>query len=164
MTKTAAKPLSKPAGKSSSKLGWVLGWVVVPGLIVAALFLAGVHVGARHPDIGLSRAILWVTGGEAQLGPTSAAERQPLAQRLRRAALPSVNTSIEAELSKADLDALVARGAGQSIAELDCAAACEIRWTAKHPDREFISVERCELTPPTLFSSATIECEAKVQR
>jgi hypothetical protein len=160
MSKTTAKASSKP----SSKLGWMLGWVVVPGLIIAALFLAGVHVGARHPDSALSRAILWATGGEAQVGPTRAAERQPLAQRLQRTALPSESASIEAELSKEDLDALVAQGAGSSIAALDCAAVCEIRWTTKHADRAFISVERCELTRPTLFTTAKLECDARVQR
>lgn len=45
-----------------SRLRWVLGWVVLPATIVLALFLAGVHVGARHSDMWLSRAVLWLLG------------------------------------------------------------------------------------------------------
>ncbi|PRP96373.1 hypothetical protein [Enhygromyxa salina] len=171
MAKTTAKPSGAAgkssdgaADKSSSKLGWLLGWVVIPGLLVAALFFAGVHVGARHPQMGLSRAVLWVLGSEAQLGPTTDAQRQPLARRLRLIALPSKIQTLEAELSKAEFDAFVAAGAGPSIAELDCAAVCEIRWTAKHADKEFISAESCELTQPTLFTQGKLQCDAKVQR
>jgi hypothetical protein len=39
---------------------WLLGWVVVPGALLGALFLAGVHVGANHPDMWLSRLIAWI--------------------------------------------------------------------------------------------------------
>jgi hypothetical protein len=45
-----------------SRLRWVFGWVAIPGAIVMALFLAGVHVGARHPAMWLSRAMLWLFG------------------------------------------------------------------------------------------------------
>ncbi|KIG13761.1 hypothetical protein DB30_07607 [Enhygromyxa salina] len=174
MAKTTGKPSGKSSsgsgdasdasGKSSSKLGWLLGWVLVPGMLVGALFLAGLHVGARHPQMGLSRAVLWVMGSEAQLGPANEAERQPLARRMRLTALPSKSQTLESDLSKADLDALVAAGAGKSIAALDCAAVCKIQWTAKHADKEFISVQSCELTQPTLFTPAKLECDAKVQR
>jgi len=37
-----------------------LGLVGVPTLIVAALFVSGVHVGARHPDMWLSRLMSWL--------------------------------------------------------------------------------------------------------
>jgi hypothetical protein len=39
---------------------WLLGWVLVPGALLAALFLAGVHVGANHPDMWLSRLMAWI--------------------------------------------------------------------------------------------------------
>lgn len=39
---------------------WLLGWVVIPGSLISALFLAGVHVGANHPDMWLSRLIAWI--------------------------------------------------------------------------------------------------------
>ncbi|NVB38432.1 hypothetical protein G6O69_11370 [Pseudenhygromyxa sp. WMMC2535] len=42
------------------KLRWLLGWVVIPGSILLALFLAGVHVGARDPEMWLSRLMLWL--------------------------------------------------------------------------------------------------------
>lgn len=39
---------------------WLLGWVVLPGTLLSALFLAGVHVGANYPDMWLSRLINWI--------------------------------------------------------------------------------------------------------
>lgn len=163
MAKPQEKASAKPAGKSS-RLRMLLGWVVVPGLILAGLFLAGVHVGARHPQMGLSRAVLWVMSAEPQLGPATESERQPLARRLILAALPSTTHSLEAQLSPTDLEALVASGAGPTVDKLDCAKVCKIRWTAEHADRELISVDSCELTQATASAPAKIECEAKVQR
>lgn len=148
--------------KSPSKLRWIFGWLVIPGTIVAALFLAGVHVGATHPDMVLSRATLWMFDSEAQIGPTSAPE--PLARRLRLLALPSKDYRLEAALSKDQLDEFVEAGAGPSIAELDCAKVCSLMWKAKHEDKEFISAQSCELERPTLFTGGKINCEAKVER
>ncbi|MFV8752050.1 hypothetical protein ACNOYE_16005 [Nannocystaceae bacterium ST9] len=45
-----------------SRLRWVLGWVGLPAAIVLVLFAAGVHVGARHPEMWLSRVMLWLFG------------------------------------------------------------------------------------------------------
>jgi hypothetical protein len=36
--------------------------VAVPVVIVLTLFLAGVHVGARHPELWLSRLMVWLLG------------------------------------------------------------------------------------------------------
>jgi hypothetical protein len=58
-----------------SKLRWVLGWIVLPGTLLAALFFAGVHVGARHPEMGLSRLLLWMFGAEA--GVAASADDPP---------------------------------------------------------------------------------------
>jgi hypothetical protein len=52
----------------------LLGWVLVPALIIGALFAAGVHVGARHPDMLLTRAVLWLGGGEVERPPQRASE------------------------------------------------------------------------------------------
>jgi hypothetical protein len=52
-----AETSSKP-----NRVRWLIGWVAIPALIVLALFLTGVHVGARHPDMALSRAMLWLFG------------------------------------------------------------------------------------------------------
>ena len=43
-----------------SRLRWLLGWVVIPGTLLGALFLAGVHVGANYPDMWLTRLIAWI--------------------------------------------------------------------------------------------------------
>ncbi len=45
-----------------ARLRWLMGWLVIPALIVASLFLAGMHVGARHPDMWLARLLVWLFG------------------------------------------------------------------------------------------------------
>lgn len=61
-----AKP-AKPAERAEltptqRRVRWLIGWVLVPGSLLLALFLVGVHVGARHPDMALSRLMLWLFG------------------------------------------------------------------------------------------------------
>ena len=64
---TEGKQLEKKAdveededGEKKGKGRWLLGWVAVPGLLISALFLAGLHVGANYPDMWLSRLIAWI--------------------------------------------------------------------------------------------------------
>jgi hypothetical protein len=56
------KPDEDETASPPSRVRWLVGWVLIPGAIVSSLFLAGVHVGARHPDMWLSRAMLWLFG------------------------------------------------------------------------------------------------------
>jgi hypothetical protein len=46
--------------KKGGKLRWFFGWIVLPGTLLGSIFLAGVHVGARHPDMVLSRLFVWL--------------------------------------------------------------------------------------------------------
>ena len=48
--------------KKGGKLRWIFGWIILPGTLLSSLFLAGVHVGARHPDMWLSRLFVWLFG------------------------------------------------------------------------------------------------------
>lgn len=59
-----------PQGGSGRSRGWLTGWLLVPALIIGGLFAAGVHVGARHPDMLLTRGVLWVTNAEVERGPS----------------------------------------------------------------------------------------------
>jgi hypothetical protein len=52
----------------------LIGWVLVPALVMGALFAAGVHVGARHPDMLLTRGVLWLGAGEAERPPQAESE------------------------------------------------------------------------------------------
>ncbi|MEE9383506.1 MAG: hypothetical protein V3V08_08850 [Nannocystaceae bacterium] len=74
MVDQAAKPApaSGPKdGKNTSAAtpksgGWlrnVLGWVVLPGALAGGLVLLGVHVGANHGDMWLSRLVKWLVSG-----------------------------------------------------------------------------------------------------
>jgi hypothetical protein len=54
-----------PEGEEPKRQGmvrWVLGWVLVPAIVVGLIFGAGLHVGARHPEMWLSRFFLWIFG------------------------------------------------------------------------------------------------------
>jgi hypothetical protein len=52
----------------------VIAWLLVPALIIAVLFVAGVHVGARYPDMLLTRGVLWLTKAEAERPPSATSE------------------------------------------------------------------------------------------
>lgn len=162
--KTPAKAgaTAEPGRTKAGKLKWLIGWVLVPLSVVGALFLSGVHIGARHPQGWMARAVLWMFDAEPQLAPSGPPE--PLARRLRLAVLPSTGHSLKLELSPDALADLVERGAGPSVAQLDCAAVCELSWVADHPDRAFIEAQRCVLTPATTTAQAILDCEARVQR
>lgn len=55
-------PSSDDVAPSPGRSRGLIGWVAVPTVIVLTLFLAGVHVGARHPDLWLSRLMVWLLG------------------------------------------------------------------------------------------------------
>jgi hypothetical protein len=60
---SATEPPPEPSS-GRAKLRWILGWIVLPLGFVSGLFCFGVHVGARHPDMGLSRFMLWIFDAE----------------------------------------------------------------------------------------------------
>jgi hypothetical protein len=159
------EPTAKRGGKRS-KLGWLLGWVVIPLLLLGSLFLAGVHVGARHPQMWLSRTTLWMFDREPQLGPATDADREPMARRMRLAVLPSKDHSLELDVTAAQLEA-IAKAANLTPTTLDCEAVCRALWLEKHPDLEFLDASHCKLTPPAEGNEkdpSKLECDAKVQR
>jgi hypothetical protein len=159
-----SSPASERPAARTSKLRWLLGWVLTPLLLLTLLFFAGAHVGARHPQMGLSRATLWVFDREPQVGPTEK-DRQPMARRLRFAVLPSMDHSFEVDVTQADLEK-IGKDLGVSPSTLDCATVCRALWLAKHPDREFLGITHCQGfdTNPPNPNSGKLECEAKVQR
>lgn len=164
----ASEATVKRPSKRASKLRWLLGWVIVPLLLLAALFLAGVHVGARHPQMWLSRATLWMFDREPQLELTDE-DRIPLARKLWLLAVPTIEHSFEVDVMEAELIE-IAKAANLTQETLDCETVCKSLWLAKHPDREFLGATHCkvtpppEVTPPVKQGPATLECTAKVQR
>lgn len=171
---SAAKPPPAPIPDPSpparsGKFGWLLGWIVVPLLLFGALFLGGVHVGARYPDMWLSRATLWAFDREPQLGPETDADRQPMSRRIRLAVLPRKDHSIEVDVTDEEL-AKIAKAANVDPASLDCEALCRALWIEKNPDREFLGTSQCKLTPPEAAKPPAkpgptkLECDALVQR
>lgn len=62
MAKVSKSSGDEDTGAGKSRLRWVIGWVIIPGTLLALLFLSGMHVGARHPEMGLARALAWMFG------------------------------------------------------------------------------------------------------
>jgi hypothetical protein len=164
----ASEVTTKRPSRRASKLRWLLGWVIVPLLLLGGLFLAGVHVGARHPQMWLSRATLWMFDREPQLGLTDE-DREPLARKLRLLVLPTKEHSLEVDVTEVELDE-IAKAANLTPKTLDCATVCRSLWLAKNPELEFIAALQCkvtppaEVTPPAKEGPAKLECTAKVQR
>jgi hypothetical protein len=159
----ASEETVKRPSKRASKLRWLFGWVIVPLLLLGALFLAGVHVGARHPQMWLSRATLWMFDREPQVGPLTAEDREPLARKLRLLVLPTKEHSSEVDVTQAELEE-IAKAANLTLETVDCETVCRSLWLAKHPDLEFLGTSDCKLTPPAKEAPAKLECTAKVQR
>jgi hypothetical protein len=59
---TKSDPASEDVEATPGRHRGLIGWVAVPTVIVLTLFLAGVHVGARNPDLWLSRLMVWLLG------------------------------------------------------------------------------------------------------
>jgi len=61
-TAMKANPEAEAPDQSTSRVGWILGWVVAPGLILGAIFLGGVYVGANLEENWMTRAVMWLFG------------------------------------------------------------------------------------------------------
>ena len=145
-TPTPATIDPEPKGDSpggEGKLRWILGWIVVPGSLIALLFLAGVHVGARHPDMWMSRLMLWMYGGEADLAaPASGGDggARPFSMEVT---LPVTETSWMPH-------------------EASCKQICRETYEARKPGAEVVSISECELTP-TRIEPGEIACRGRAK-
>lgn len=143
----------------SGKLRWVLGWIVLPLTIIAALFLTGVHVGARRPDQGLARLLLKVFGSEP--GVTDV-ETEPQPLKPRPGAKPGEPFSYSTVLSAKQLQAIADKSLGLSVAELDCAHVCRAYSKAEY-DADIYAIDSCELARPGSWTSSMLTCSGKLE-
>lgn len=164
MARAKADSEDLPVERKRSKLGWVLGWVVIPGSLIALLFLGGVHVGARHPGMWLSRLTLWALGGEAQLGPAGAEEQRALGRRLWRLTVPSKEHTLQVDLSQAEVEAH-AKQAGVDADTLDCERLCELVYAEKEPEQELLEITGCVAKEDEADARyGELECDARIAR
>lgn len=146
--------VAKPAKSGrESWLRWVLGWIVLPASIIAALFLVGVHVGARHPDMLWSRLLLRGFGAEAGVAKPGEARTPTLEPR--PGAKPGAAFEYETLLSLEQLEA-----SADESDPLRCDYVC--RAYARTQAAEVYSVEHCTLdrplpAPGLLICSGTLE-------
>lgn len=162
---------SKPAAESESKslevskgrsmFAWLVGWLLIPSFVVGGLFGAGVHVGARHPDMLLSRAVLWAAGAEASRAPATPEEAAPLSRQIYLLVLPTKEFGLQVEIDEEQLARLL--DAGEAAAELDCKVLCERVWVEQHPDKEFVAARECSVEDEQT-KRGTLACELEVER
>lgn len=164
MAPPAAKPSAKPASEPTpsegpGKLRWVLGWIVLPGTIIAALFLAGVHVGARGPDRPLARLLLKMFGSEAGV---AAEPEEPSTPKPRPGAKPGEPFSFSTVLQPKQLDAIAEKSLGLSADELDCEHVCRAYFKAEY-EAAVYSVEQCELARAVSYAPSYLSCRGKLE-
>ena len=156
----ATKDLDTSEGKKPGKIAWIIGWILVPGLVIGGLFLAGVHVGARHPDMFLTRGVLWMTGSEAQRGPQTSAEAAPLGRQVYLMALPKKDFGLSVELTIEEVEALTP---DVDPAKLECETLCARVWAKQHPDKILVETTSCSASDDNT-KVGTLECELVVER
>lgn len=146
------------AEPNSGRLRWVLGWIVLPVSLIAALFLSGVHVGARRPDRGLARLLLDAFGGEAGV---AVVEREAVTHKPRPGAKPGEPFSFSAVLTYKQLRAIADKSLGLSVDDLECAHVCRAYTRAEY-DAEVYAIEACELARPGSLPSMLI-CRGQLE-
>jgi hypothetical protein len=141
------------------RLRWVLGWIVLPGTIIAALFLGGVHVGARGPERGLPRLLLKVFGGKPGIAtePDAPQEAKP-----RPGAKPGEAFSFSAVLQPKELQAIAEKSLGLSVDELSCEQVCRAYYKAQY-ELAVYTVEQCELGRAVSWMSSMLSCGGKLE-
>lgn len=144
----------KPRGES--RLGWVLGWIVLPISIIAALFFGGVHLGARNPDMALSRLLLNIFGAEAGVATQAEATRS----KPSSSAKPGEAFAHDAMLTQAQLQVIVDKSLVSTVAELDCEHVCRAYSQAEHQLAVY-AIDTCTLTHGPYSTPSRLVCKGK---
>lgn len=152
---------STPASdsKPTNKLRWLLGWIVLPGSLIAALFLTGVHVGARHPDMGLSRVLLKVFHAKAGVADVS----EPAKRKPRDGAEPGEPFAYNDSLSAAQLQVVAANNLGIDVADLECEDVCRAYVKTKS-DAPIYTIEQCRLSRAMSSAPSLLDCRGKFEK
>ena len=149
---------AKPSTPREGRLRWLLGWVVLPLTLIAALFFAGVHVGARNPDMGLARALLKLFGAEAGV----AARLSSLAFDPRPGAKPGAPFHYSVMLRPNEMRAIADKSLGSSVDELDCVHVCRAYVRSEH-QAEVFSIDHCKLARSIRAAPVQMACEGKLE-
>lgn len=152
-----ARDNSEP--RSPGKLRWVLGWIVLPGSIIAALFLSGVHVGARRPDQGLARLLLKVFGAKPGV---AVVESEPARLEPRPGAKPGEPFSLSEVLTEKQLQAIADKSLGLGVADLDCVHVCRAYARAEY-DADVYAIELCELGRAGSWAPSMLSCRGQLE-
>ena len=144
--------------KPTNKLRWLLGWIVLPGSLIAALFLTGVHVGARHPDMGLSRILLKVFHAKAGVADPSAPEQR----KPREGAEPGEPFAYRETLSAAQLQQVADDNLGIDVAQLECEDVCRA-YVKTQSDAPIYAIEHCTLPRAINSAPSLLDCRGKFE-
>jgi hypothetical protein len=145
--------------RSPGKLRWVLGWIVLPGSLLAALFLSGVHVGARRPDQGLARLLLKAFGAKPGV---AVVETKPEPLEPRPGAKPGEPFSLSEVLSEKQLQAIADKTLGLGVADLECTHVCRAYARAEY-DVDVYAIELCELGRAGSWAPSMLVCRGQLE-
>jgi hypothetical protein len=152
-------------GRQPSKLRWLLGWIVLPGALISALFLTGVHFGARNPERPVARLLLKLIGGKPGVAAAIPSEPESETDSLhapRPGAAPGESIRFSATLSPERL-ATIADKLMTPVAELECEDLC---WAIdKTQDNVALySVDRCALGRGPWTLASVLVCHGTSER
>jgi hypothetical protein len=153
-----AESTPTPDAKPTNKLRWLLGWIVLPGSLIAALFLTGVHVGARHPDMGLSRLLLKVFHAKAGVAePPVSHDEGP-----RPGAKPGAAFHYSVSLDHEQLQTIASKTLTTSVDDLGCEVVCRA-WAKSRDIIAIYSVDTCELGRTVNALPTLLMCSGKLE-
>jgi hypothetical protein len=155
MAKRADADDSQP---HEGRLRWVLGWIVLPVTLISALFFAGVHVGARHPDMGLSRVLLKLFGAEPGVADVSKA----VTHEPRPGTHAGPPFTYADTISAAQLRTIAEKSLVPSIADLPCEDVCRA-WSMAHYYVAVYSIEECKLARSLNTAPGFLTCRGKLE-
>lgn len=161
----AAPSKGSGPGRKPSTLRWLLGWIVLPGTLISALFLTGVHFGARNPERPVARLLLKLIGGTP--GVTAAIPSEPESETdslhaPRPGAAPGESIRFSATLSDERL-ATIADKLMIPVDELECEDLC---WAIdKTQDNVALySVDRCALARGPWMLASVLVCHGTSEK
>ena len=141
--------------RKPSKLRWLLGWIVLPGSLLGALFLTGVHLGARNPDRPVARLLLKLFGGTPGVAEatTSESDKSPP----REGASPGEPFRYGETLTAKQIQTIADQSLGIDVEELDCETVCRA-FAKTQVSAPIYEIESCEFQRASHSMPGLLRC------
>jgi hypothetical protein len=139
--------------RKPSKLRWLLGWIVLPGSLLAALFLTGVHLGARNPERPVARLLLKLFGSKPGVAASSESDKNPP----REGASPGEPFRYSETLTGQQLQTIADQSLGIDVEELDCETVCRA-FAKTQVSAPIYEIESCEFQRASHSMPGLLRC------